>query len=117
MRKKRPTEEKSINLVSAWDVTAAVGIVAMQIVESVQYAEHSDNWTVLENLAEQLDSAIFMQAAFCMENERLLRLISVEVPPNMAVIRVRNPMYTGRDAKLSPDGDSSTVEDLGELPF
>jgi hypothetical protein len=117
MKRKRPTEDAIVESISAWEVLASVGICAMQMIESIQYAEHSDDWSVLEDLAHQMDGALVVQAQFCMENERLLKLINVELPPNMVTIRTKNPLFRSHRKESTDDESDSPPDDLGELPF
>ena len=117
MRTKRPTEDKTIRYVSGWDVTAAVGITCMQLIENIQYADGIRTNESLVDLSKQLDNAIHMQAQFCMENQRLLKLIMVELPPNLAAIKVKNPLYDEEAAKRYSDEQRFTSDGFGDNPF
>lgn len=117
MRKKRPTEEAILNKVSLWDVFAAVGIVGMQIVEHIQFADRDYEDKTLDQLAKTLDTQLNVMAATCMEYESLFRLAMTELPPGFAGIKTINPLYHGDVTKPSHDDDGN-VSDLGDrLPF
>lgn len=117
MKKKRPTEEQSLHHVSAWDILASLGINCEMLEEHLRFATDFDIDQRLNELLRNLSNSNEMMALFVIENEKLLRLVMVELPPNMAAIKIRNPLYSGASKpsdEISRDGDDDS---MGELPF
>src|ERR1044071_2361152 len=107
MKKRRPNEDDAINMVPAWDVLTSVGVTGMQMVEAIEYGDYEVGFGNLLDLARQMDAALQVLASFSIDNEKLLRLVLVEVPPNIVSIRAKNPLYQ-KDMGVPPSDEGDT---------
>jgi hypothetical protein len=117
MKTRRPTEDAANN-VTLWDVFAATGISAMVLVEHVQYAERDDAWFIkLDDLVHQLDNAVYVMSAACMEYEDLFRIAMAELPEGMAAIRIKNPLFDRKTEEPKDHSNGSSRGGLDDIPF
>lgn len=117
MKKQRPTEEKATAHVSLNDVFTAVGVVGMQIVEHVQFADHSFVDKTLDELVKKFNTQLQVMACACIEYEELFNIVMVELPPNIVGIKTKNPLYVGDVTEPSYDDDGNVIDLGDDFPF
>jgi hypothetical protein len=117
MKKKRPTEDAATGHVSIHDILVSVGINIETLIEHLMYAEDQEPSEKVRQMLATLSAGNEMLAASCLEYEQLFKIAMVELPPYIATIRIRNPLYRA-DMEKPSDGADGLSHDLGdELPF
>lgn len=117
MKRKRPVEEQILQHVSVWDVTTSVGIVGMQIVEHVQFADRSYDDPTLDELVKTFETQLNVLANTCTEYETLFRIAMTELPPGYAGMKMKNPLYQGPTEEPSDKSNGSSRKSGDEFPF